>query len=52
VQVPRPLLAARSLIDGAARHSPARLAVTTFAGVIAVFTALHTGERGDGESRW
>jgi len=40
VQVPRPLLAARSLIDGAARHSPARLAVTTFAGVIAVFTAL------------
>ncbi|WP_372594417.1 TrkH family potassium uptake protein [Actinotalea sp.] len=40
MQVPRPLLAARSLVDSAARHSPARLAVTVFAGVIGVFTAL------------
>ena len=40
MQVPRPLLAARSVVDTAARHSPARLAVAVFAGVIGVFTAL------------
>ena len=40
MQVPRPLLAARQLVDDAARHSPARLAVMVFAGVIATFTAL------------
>ncbi len=40
MQLPRPLLAARELVDDAARHSPARLAVLVFAGVIAVFTGL------------
>jgi len=40
MEVPRPLLAAREHIDDLARHSPARLALTVFAGVVAVFTAL------------
>ncbi len=40
MQVPRPLVAAREIVDNAARRSPARLAVFVFAGVIAVFTAL------------
>ena len=35
-----PLWAGRELVDRIARRSPARLALMTFAGVIAVFTAL------------
>jgi len=35
-----PLWAGRELVDRVARRSPARLALITFAGVIAVFTAL------------
>lgn len=40
MEVPRPLLVARERIDEIARRTPARLALTVFAGVIAVFTAL------------
>lgn len=40
MELPRPLLMGRELIDRTARQSPARLALTVFAGVIAVFTAL------------
>ena len=40
MEVPRPLAAARNFVDDAARRSPARLALTVFASVIAVFTAL------------
>ena len=40
MEVPRPLAVARNFIDDVARHSPARLALTVFASVIAVFTAL------------
>lgn len=35
-----PFWAGRELVDRLARHSPARLALVTFAGVIAVFTGL------------
>ncbi|MCV2394853.1 TrkH family potassium uptake protein [Actinotalea sp. M2MS4P-6] len=38
--LPRPLAIGREIIDRAARHSPARLALSTFAGVIGVFTLL------------
>ena len=40
MEVPRPLVVARDLIDDVARHSPARLTLTAFAGIVAVFTAL------------
>src|SRR5665648_128476 len=40
MEVPRPLLVARDLIDDVARHSPARLTLTAFAGIVTVFTAL------------
>ncbi len=36
----RPLRAGRELVDRVARQSPARLAVTVFAGVVALFTSL------------
>ena len=38
--LPRPLAVAREIVDKAARHSPARLALATFAGVIGIFTLL------------
>lgn len=38
--LPRPLLVGREIVDRAARHSPARLALSTFAGVIGIFTLL------------
>ena len=40
MEVPRPLAVARNFVDDVARHTPARLALTVFASVIAVFTAL------------
>jgi len=40
VQVPRPLLLWREVVDRAARQSPARLALSVFATVIGLFTAL------------
>lgn len=40
MKVPRPLRVGREIIDRAARQSPARLALSTFAGVIGVFTLL------------
>ena len=40
MELPRPLLLGRELVDQLARRSPARLVLTVFAGVIAVFTAL------------
>nr|WP_232229623.1 potassium transporter TrkG [Cellulomonas bogoriensis] len=40
LSLPRPLLVVRELVDDVARRSPARLALTVFASVIAVFTAL------------
>src|SRR5690606_6970660 len=40
VEVPRPLLAAREWVDHLARSSPARLAITVFAAVVALFTGL------------
>lgn len=40
MELPGPLLAARELVDRLARQSPARLALTVFASVIALFTAL------------
>ncbi len=38
--LPRPLLVAREIVDRAARHSPARLALSTFAAVIGIFALL------------
>lgn len=40
MELPRPLLLGRELVDRTARQSPARLALGVFASVIAVFTAL------------
>ncbi len=40
MEVPRPFAAVREMVDEAARRSPARLTLTAFAGIIAVFTAL------------
>ena len=40
MEVPRPLLVARQRIDNVARHSPAQLTLTAFAGIVTVFTAL------------
>nr|WP_297426819.1 potassium transporter TrkG [uncultured Actinotalea sp.] len=40
MEVPRPLLDAREWVDDVARHHPARLALSVFAAVIAVFTGL------------
>lgn len=40
MQVPHPLVVARQVVDDVARHSPARLALTVFASVIVVITAL------------
>ena len=40
MEIPLPLLHARELVDRVARQSPARLAVSVFASVIALFTAL------------
>lgn len=40
MEVPRPIAAVREMVDEAARRSPARLTLVTFAGVIAIFTAL------------
>ncbi|NTW41515.1 MAG: TrkH family potassium uptake protein, partial [Cellulomonadaceae bacterium] len=40
MEVPRPLALAREAVDDAARQSPARLAVSVFAGVVGIFTAL------------
>ena len=40
MQLPHPLLAGRELVDRVARQSPARLAISVFAAVCAVFTAL------------
>lgn len=40
MQVPRPLAFGREVVDRAARQSPARLALSVFAGVIGAFTAL------------
>lgn len=40
MQVPRPLLVWREIVDRAARQSPARLALSVFAGVIGLVTAV------------
>ncbi len=40
MELPGPVLAGRELVDRLARQSPARLALSVFAGVIAVFTVL------------
>ena len=40
MEIPLPLLRAREVVDQLARQSPARLAISVFASVIAVFTAL------------
>lgn len=40
MEVPRPFAAVREMVDEAARRSPARLTLTAFAGIIAVFTGL------------
>lgn len=40
MKLPRPLRVGREIVDRAARQSPARLALSTFAGVIVVFTLL------------
>ncbi|WP_024286855.1 TrkH family potassium uptake protein [Cellulomonas sp. KRMCY2] len=40
MELPRPLVLGRELVDQIARRSPARLVLIVFAGVIAVFTAL------------
>jgi trk system potassium uptake protein TrkH len=40
MKLPEPLRIGRELVDQAARTSPARLAISVFAGVVAVFTAL------------
>ncbi|PWD50577.1 potassium transporter Trk [Serinibacter arcticus] len=40
MEIPAPLVAARDIVDRVARRSPARLAVTVFASVIAVITFL------------
>jgi potassium uptake TrkH family protein len=40
MEVPRPLAVVRNFVDDVARRSPARLTLTVFASVIAIFTAL------------
>lgn len=40
MQIPTPLLAGREWVDDVARHSPARLALTVFAAIVAVVTGL------------
>ncbi|EYR64124.1 potassium transporter Trk [Actinotalea ferrariae CF5-4] len=40
MEIPRPMLVGREWVDNLARHHPARLALSVFATVIAVFTGL------------